>query len=259
MNINAIILASGCGTRMSPWSDLCPKVLFKVAGKPMLQNHSQQLLRIGSSKIIVTVHHHYERMMRWCTAYPVLTPYHEETLLGSGGACAYIMDKFNLDRAIIVNGDTWFTDSAYDQVCEKYAETSKSFILSEPPRHYKNGLLRYNIGSLEVEEISEKSGLSDANGRNAGMIILNRSLLEGASGDLMSDAIPGKKIYAIPSEPSLDIGTLENYVRMAVWGRTKDCYSSFTDVPDKLVKSVCTVFTSGVGAGIFSDLGGLRG
>ena len=58
-SLTAVILAAGKGTRMK--SDI-PKVLFPVAGKPMLQHVIDTLGKLGVSDIFVVVGYRAEQV-----------------------------------------------------------------------------------------------------------------------------------------------------------------------------------------------------
>jgi MurNAc alpha-1-phosphate uridylyltransferase len=40
-----MLLAAGCGERMRPLTDTCPKTLLNMQGKPLMQWHLDALLR----------------------------------------------------------------------------------------------------------------------------------------------------------------------------------------------------------------------
>lgn len=52
---NAIIMASGLGTRMRPLTDTTPKPLIKVGNKPMVESVIEGLLKRNTQKIAVVV------------------------------------------------------------------------------------------------------------------------------------------------------------------------------------------------------------
>jgi MurNAc alpha-1-phosphate uridylyltransferase len=49
----AMILAAGRGERMRPLTDLCPKPLLQVRGKPLMQYHTEALGRAGFHDLVV--------------------------------------------------------------------------------------------------------------------------------------------------------------------------------------------------------------
>jgi NDP-sugar pyrophosphorylase family protein len=57
MNIRAVVLAAGKGTRLRPLTDRMPKVMVPVDGKPVLEYHIEQLARNGISEIFINLHY----------------------------------------------------------------------------------------------------------------------------------------------------------------------------------------------------------
>jgi N-acetyl-alpha-D-muramate 1-phosphate uridylyltransferase len=50
---DAMILAAGRGERMRPLTDLCPKPLLEVRGKPLIQYHLEALGRAGVRDVVI--------------------------------------------------------------------------------------------------------------------------------------------------------------------------------------------------------------
>jgi mannose-1-phosphate guanylyltransferase len=55
--MKAMILAAGLGTRLRPLTDLRPKALVEVAGRPLLEITLLRLREFGIREVIVNVHH----------------------------------------------------------------------------------------------------------------------------------------------------------------------------------------------------------
>lgn len=63
--MEAMILAAGLGTRLRPLTDGIPKALVPVAGVPMLERVARRLVAAGARRLIVNVHHHADRIVRF--------------------------------------------------------------------------------------------------------------------------------------------------------------------------------------------------
>ncbi|MDI6787112.1 MAG: sugar phosphate nucleotidyltransferase [Planctomycetota bacterium] len=213
MNKNAIILASGPGMRMHPWTLTCPKVLFKIKGKSLLDWHIDCLKENGIKNIIITAHYLSDRI-RKATKEKI---FHEYRLIGSGGACRKIMRRYRLKRAVIIYGDTYFSPEIYTMIPEVYAQNDRNFIFTEDPGGHSNGLIRYNWTTGKITTLSEKKKISDPDGRNAGIMILNSSVLTRPVGDLMSNVLHRRDdLYAFPIQPGVDMGVMKNYIRFGL-------------------------------------------
>ena len=51
--MKAMILAAGYGKRLRPLTDITPKPLLKVAGKPLLQHHIERLAAVGIIDLVI--------------------------------------------------------------------------------------------------------------------------------------------------------------------------------------------------------------
>jgi len=60
--MKAMIFAAGLGTRLKPLTNLRPKALVEVNGKPMLEHTINKLQQYGCSDIIINVHHFAEQI-----------------------------------------------------------------------------------------------------------------------------------------------------------------------------------------------------
>jgi len=58
----AMVMAAGHGTRMRPLTDMTPKALIKVAGKPMVDHAIDRLKAAGITRIVVNIHAFADQM-----------------------------------------------------------------------------------------------------------------------------------------------------------------------------------------------------
>ncbi|MGB3367009.1 MAG: bifunctional UDP-N-acetylglucosamine diphosphorylase/glucosamine-1-phosphate N-acetyltransferase GlmU [Acidaminobacteraceae bacterium] len=115
MNLTAIILAAGQGTRMK---SKIPKVLHKVTGKTMLKCVVDVLDNVNVTKKVVIVGHGREEVKNSLEGSDVLFAVQEE-ILGTGHAVMMAKDMIgDEDHVLILCGDTPLLKS----------ETIKSFI-----------------------------------------------------------------------------------------------------------------------------------
>jgi NDP-sugar pyrophosphorylase family protein len=63
--MEAMILAAGAGTRLSPLTDRVPKALIEVEGRPLLSHVMERLVAAGATRVIVNAHHHVAQIAAW--------------------------------------------------------------------------------------------------------------------------------------------------------------------------------------------------
>lgn len=108
LEIKALILAGGLGTRLLPHTRTVPKPLFPIGGRPILDIIIERLIRAGVSAVAVNVHHLHDRIIDFLASrqYPVpVVCRHEPRLLGTGGAIRNFADFLGERPFIVINGD----------------------------------------------------------------------------------------------------------------------------------------------------------
>ena len=63
--LKTIILAAGYGTRLHPLTDILPKALIPLVGKPLIRHTIDRLLEAGVSSIGINSHHHAPLMQEF--------------------------------------------------------------------------------------------------------------------------------------------------------------------------------------------------
>lgn len=66
MKQQAMIFAAGLGTRLKPLTDIMPKALVPIAGKPLLQHTLEKLQAAGFCDVVINVHHFADMIEQWC-------------------------------------------------------------------------------------------------------------------------------------------------------------------------------------------------
>jgi NDP-sugar pyrophosphorylase family protein len=61
--MKAMIFAAGLGTRLKPFTDLHPKALAPINGKPILQLIIEKFKKMGITDIVINVHHFSEQII----------------------------------------------------------------------------------------------------------------------------------------------------------------------------------------------------
>src|SRR5581483_1605733 len=92
----AMVLAAGLGTRMRPLTNLKPKPLVEVAGKPLIDHVLDRLADAGVEQAVVNVHHFAEQLQRHLAARQkprIVISDERELILGTGGAVVKALDQ----------------------------------------------------------------------------------------------------------------------------------------------------------------------
>ena len=109
---DVIILAGGLGTRLRSVVSDVPKCMAPVGGRPFLAWILQWMERFDVAHIVLSLGYLNNVVTEWIqNEYKGNIPVDwviEETPLGTGGGIRLAMSKVKSDRAIILNGDTFF-------------------------------------------------------------------------------------------------------------------------------------------------------
>jgi len=107
--MKAMILAAGMGERLSPLTNIYPKVLVPVSNKPVIDRIIQLLTTHGVEKIIINAHHHYRMIrdyLKGGTPFSIKVELMiEKEILGTGGGIKNTQDFWGKDPFIVINGD----------------------------------------------------------------------------------------------------------------------------------------------------------
>ena len=101
-------MAAGLGTRLAPYTDITPKPMFTLAGKPLLYHWIKRLEKAGCGAVFINTHHLYSQIEDYIAgnqwAIPVGTVY-EPTLLGTAGAVRNIAGHWRQGDLMVINSD----------------------------------------------------------------------------------------------------------------------------------------------------------
>ncbi len=107
--MKAIILCAGLGTRLKPLTDILPKPLMPVLGRPIVENIILSLKHCGISKIAINTHHFSEKLVAYLKDGKGLGAKihysHEVEVLGTGGGIGNLRDFLEDGPFIVHNGD----------------------------------------------------------------------------------------------------------------------------------------------------------
>lgn len=219
-----IILAGGLGTRLRGVISDLPKCLAPVGKKSFLEIQIGMLRRAGIEDFILSLGYMAERVVEALAAFENFEKIRfavEPEPLGTGGALAFIMDQFDLQDVLVMNGDTIVT-----------GDLSTMF---QPLSFGSQELLR--VACLEVENVA-RYGCIGVNGTgrivsfgekrgtgpgliNCGIYHLNRSVFGLRSrtffsfeNEIVPSLVKHRKAFSTKIKGEfIDIGIPEDYER----------------------------------------------
>lgn len=110
----AMVLAAGLGRRMRPITDIMPKPLVRVAGRPLLDWSLDSLAAAGVRKAVVNVHHFAEQIVAHVAARKapsVVISDERDVLLDSGGGIVKALPELGRRPFYILNADTFWLEA----------------------------------------------------------------------------------------------------------------------------------------------------
>jgi mannose-1-phosphate guanylyltransferase len=107
--MQAMILAAGFGTRLLPYTQLCPKPLFPLLNEPLLLLTVRRLQAAGFDHIIVNCHYLREQIVLALDAIDGVTIQEEVMVLGTGGGLRMALPMMRDQPLLVTNGDIYHT------------------------------------------------------------------------------------------------------------------------------------------------------
>lgn len=109
----AMVLAAGFGTRMRPLTDVTPKPLIPVAGRPIIAHVFDRLRAASVSKAVVNAHYLADQIETWAAAVsdpPVTVSDERDAILDTGGGISRALPLLGQDPFFVLNSDSFWID-----------------------------------------------------------------------------------------------------------------------------------------------------
>jgi len=107
--MKAMILAAGLGTRLRPLTDIVPKPMVQLAGRPCMEYTLKLLKKYSVLEIAVNIHYKPQLIKNYFgdgSRYGVKLQYSfEDKLMGTAGGFKRLQSFFDKDTALIISGD----------------------------------------------------------------------------------------------------------------------------------------------------------
>lgn len=177
----AIVLAGGLGTRLKGTIRDIPKAMAPVKGRPFIEFLLEYLQRSGISEVIMSTGHLSSVIKEHLgdDFGNINIRYSEEKKpLGTGGALALATKLVKGKSFFVLNGDTLFKTSLEDMSRRHHsgnADITIALRMMEDVSRYGNIIVDNNN---RITAFSEKTEKKSAGLINAGIYLINKSLLE---------------------------------------------------------------------------------
>lgn len=222
--MKAFLLAAGLGTRLRPITDIVPKCLVPIHGKPLLAWWFELFRKYGVTDVLVNTYYLAEQVETFIGEYAGghddirFQLFHEKELLGSGGT-------LSANRSFIADGEDFFicyadnlTDVSLEELMkvhrEKKAVLTMALFHTNVPKQC--GIAAVNENGI-ITEFTEKPENPKGNLANAGIYAAGSGIFEYIPKDTFCDfgrdVLPklAGKMYGYEIHAYLrDIGTPEN-------------------------------------------------
>jgi len=197
----ALLVAGGVGLRLRPLTDVLPKCLLPIGGRPLLGIWLDQLVSSGFQRIVVNTHHHAELVtdyVRSCGYDDRVILAHEPTLLGTAGTLLKHAPSFGAQSIFFAHADNLsiFKVEAFAQrhACRR-GDVVMTMMTFETDAPRQCGIVEQDVDGLVVA-FHEKQADPPGNLANAAIYIVDPAVAETAARlgreivDFSTDVIP---------------------------------------------------------------------
>ncbi len=229
--MQGVLLAAGKGERMKPLTDLTPKVMLPIEGKPVLQWGVELMKENGITDICINLWYLPEKITEFFgngEKFGVKISYSREArLLGEAGSVKkMIEDGLVNGRCVLINGDVIAKVNLRKMVEFHEKKGAIATILVHPSDHpYDSDLVKVDENYRVIGFPGRpKRGEKFQNLTNAGICVLEKEIAKFIPSDKPTDfgkhVFPemikkGEKVFGYYTlEYVKDMGTLERYKKV---------------------------------------------
>jgi mannose-1-phosphate guanylyltransferase len=220
--MKAFLLAAGVGSRLRPLTDVVPKCMVDIDGRPLLDIWLDAFERAGVDDVHINLHHLPGQVLRHLAARsgpPAVSTSFEPTLLGSAGTLLANRERIAGDRVFLACNADNLTDFDLRKLVEAHiaggAAATLTVFRSEQPS--AGGVVELDHAGRVVGFV-EKPRRPRSDLVNAGMYAFNPSVLDEIDGlpplDIGYDLLPrlvGRARAVVVDGYFRDIGTPAAY------------------------------------------------
>lgn len=225
--MRVLLLAAGLGTRLRPITEMLPKCLVPIGGKPLLQIWLERLTEAEFGPFLINTHYLHRQVEEFIQASQfkdLVRLVYEPQLLGTAGTLIKNVEFFQGQDGMVVHADNYCLDplgdflAAHETRPEGCEITMMTFVTDDPE---SCGIIESNEKGVVVG-FHEKVSSPPGNVANGAVYIFSKKFLESLSfsdselEDISRDIIP-QNLGSIMSYPTkntfIDIGTPSTFSR----------------------------------------------
>lgn len=222
-DIPVIILAGGFGTRLRHVVSDVPKPMAPIGDRPFLEILLDYVIDQGMQQVILATGYQADIIRgHFGDAYRSLAiAYsHEETALGTGGAIQQVFERFELEQAFVLNGDTYFGVSLRNlHYFHEQWQSDLTISLKYLQDFDRYGTVSWNAKN-KLHQFNEKMPCAEG-WINGGIYLINKAVFGKAipvpfsfETEIMEKGVGTENYFGLPDAAYfIDIGVADDYYR----------------------------------------------
>jgi mannose-1-phosphate guanylyltransferase len=226
--MRTMLLAAGLGSRLKPITDITPKCLVPIKGKPLLQIWLERLNEIDIGPFLINTHYLAEKVNNFVNSSPFskqITLTYEANLLGTAGTILSNMDFFSGEDALVIHADNYCSEDLREFInahANRPSHCLMTMMIFETDTPNNCGIVEIDHQGIVIN-MHEKVNDPPGNLANGAIYIFSSELLTSLAtncphiSDISNEVIPRYfgKIYTYQTnDVFLDIGTPETYAQV---------------------------------------------
>lgn len=220
------IMAGGCGTRLRPLTNDCPKPLLNVGDRPLLERTLTSFAKAGFCNFYISTHYIPEQIVDYFgngDNWGVNISYiHEDEPLGTAGALGLLPQSMPKLPIIVMNGDI-LTNIDFTELLDFHQSEKAQATICVREYQYQipYGVIQSQAG--RVLEMSEKPVYQHH--INAGIYVIDPDVAHSVRKNqkidmpmlLESQLVSRRKVSVFPIQDYwLDIGSMDDFSRAQI-------------------------------------------
>jgi dTDP-glucose pyrophosphorylase len=269
-DITGIILAAGKGSRMQPFSDVCPKSVLPILGKPIVVHQLEMMHALEIERVLIVVGHLGYQLVNAVSRCEVASRLQidyvdQKETLGIAHALGTLESRVG-GASLMFLGDIYFITDRLGEMIRVYGQSEIGAVLAAKietdPKAVSRNFAIYEDDQGTVTRVIEKPRHARTNLKGCGLYLFGPEIFDAirrtprtAMRDeyeitdsiqiLINDQIPVKAARVIDDDLNLTVASDLLAINLAELERAgqKNCIVDGTEVPAAVELDRCTVGT----------------